>query len=66
MAKAPAPQTAERAALLEAHQQHTAALATRAMADQAHDMAVRDYHGALTDVDDIAAQSTRPAHGHHY
>jgi hypothetical protein len=55
MAK-PTPHAAERLALTAAHEQRSVAQAALAEAESAHDMAIRDLHGAQTDVDDIAAQ----------
>lgn len=58
MAK-PAQQTAERIALAAAHEQRTTAQAALADAESAHNMAIRDLHGAQIDVDDIAAEIRR-------
>jgi hypothetical protein len=55
MAKS-AQQTSERAELLAAHEQRTAAQAVLAEAESAHNMAIRDLHGAQIDVDDIVAE----------
>jgi hypothetical protein len=46
----------ERLALAEAHQQHAAALAARAEADEAHDLATRDFYGAQATVAEIARE----------